>query len=144
MFNKLLFTIITAVIMAQGIKFIVHLIKHEKFDIATLLFEPGGMPSTHSAAVSALTASLYLTKADPAIFAISLVFSLIVMADALGVRYEAGENAKRINLLISAIGAMKKKNIHMHIQKVREILGHTPSQVFCGALIGIAVAIFMV
>ncbi len=134
-FNKLFFPIIAAGVLSQGIKFLMHAWKHKKADLALLVFEPGGMPSTHAAVVTALTTTLYLRRVDTATFAVSLIFSLIVMTDAIGVRREAGETARRMNQLIITMRRTR-------IEKVHEVFGHTPVQVVAGVILGLVVALF--
>ncbi|MDO8642825.1 MAG: divergent PAP2 family protein [Candidatus Woesearchaeota archaeon] len=137
-FNELFFPVVTSAILSQGIKVALHFLNHQKVDLSLLLFEPGGMPSTHAAMATALTTTLYLIKADTSVFAVALLFSLIVMADAVGVRREAGETARRINQMIQVLRSVKQKGV----TKVREVLGHTPLQVAGGIVLGMLVALF--
>ncbi len=137
-FNELFFPVVTSAILSQGIKVALHFWNHQNVDLSLLLFEPGGMPSTHAAMATALTTTLYLIKADTSVFAVALLFSLIVMADAVGVRREAGETARRINQMIQVLRSVKKRGV----TKVREVLGHTPLQVAGGIVLGMLVALF--
>lgn len=137
-FNELFFPVIGAAVLAQVLKCVIHFMNHEEVNLSLLVFEPGGMPSTHAAVVTALTTTLYLANADTAIFAVALIFSLIVMADAIGVRREAGETAHRINQMLKVMGTMKRKGV----TGVREVLGHTPLQVIAGVVLGMLVALF--
>ncbi len=137
-FNELFFPVIGAAVLSQVLKCVIHFAQHQEVNLSLLVFEPGGMPSTHAAVVTALTTTLYLTHADTAIFAVSLIFSLIVMADAIGVRREAGETARRINQMLGVMKTLKKRGV----STVREVLGHTPLQVVAGIMLGMLVALF--
>ena len=95
------------------------------------------MPSSHSGAVSALTMSVFFAEGITTVFAITLVLSLIVIRDAYGLRKEVGEQAKTINRI--AFDLKQLKNIH--IPKLRELVGHTSTQVTVGILLGISVAV---
>lgn len=130
--NKTLWAAILAWLSAQLIKVIFTIISEKKIDISRM-YGAGGMPSSHSALVTAMTASIgKLYGFDAPIFAVSCVFTMIVMYDAAGVRRAAGKQAKAINLLF----------MHTDLkfeEQLKELLGHTPLQVFCGAVLGIAV-----
>lgn len=96
----------------------------------------GGMPSSHSACVMTLTTMVGKNAGfDSYSFAISLIFSLVVMYDAAGVRRAAGKQAKVINKIINDPN-FKNMNIQ---EKLGELLGHTPLEVFVGAVVGIIV-----
>ncbi len=104
---------------------------------AKILLSSGGMPSSHSSTVCALTTSIVLTHGwGSPLFAISAVLSFIVMYDAMGVRRSAGEQAQTLNQIILHLFDQKQIPIDT---TVREIFGHTPFQVLVGALIGIAI-----
>ena len=95
------------------------------------LFGFGGMPSSHSAIVICITTLLGKKYGiDSPLFAMSFIFSMIVMADAAGVRKNVGEQAKVLNDILESNG---KTNY----QKLQEMTGHTPFQVVVGALIGL-------
>lgn len=97
--------------------------------------ETGGMPSSHSAVVASLMTAIGLSEGfDSPIFAVSFVFSFIVMYDAAGVRLAAGKQAKILNQLINSKQVKVDTN-----EKLKELLGHTPIQVFVGAIYGIIV-----
>ena len=97
--------------------------------------ETGGMPSSHSAVVTSLMTAVGLSEGfDSPIFAVSFVFSFIVMYDAAGVRLAAGKQAKILNQLINSNQVKVDTN-----EKLKELLGHTPIQVFVGAIYGIVV-----
>ena len=97
--------------------------------------ETGGMPSSHSAVVTSLMTAVGLSEGfDSPIFAVAFVFSFIVMYDAAGVRLAAGKQAKILNQLINSNQVKVDTN-----EKLKELLGHTPIQVFVGAIYGIVV-----
>ncbi|KAI4355238.1 hypothetical protein L6164_004031 [Bauhinia variegata] len=109
-----------------------------KWDLR-LLFASGGMPSSHSALCTALTTSVALCHgvAD-SLFPVCLGFSLIVMYDATGVRRHAGMQAEVLNTIVGALF----QGHPISERKLKELLGHTPSQVFAGALLGFLVTCF--
>lgn len=97
--------------------------------------ETGGMPSSHSAVVTSLMTAIGLSEGFTSpVFAVSFVFSFIVMYDAAGVRRAAGKQASILNQLISS----KQVKVDTK-EKLKELLGHTPIQVFWGAVYGIVV-----
>ena len=103
------------------------------------MFANGGMPSSHSSTVLALTtASAVQYGAGSAVFAISAILSIIVMNDAFGVRYETGEQAKILNRITKELFSGKSEDINTGL---KELVGHTPFQVLVGAIVGIITAL---
>lgn len=140
--NKILVSSVTAWALAQLIKTIIHLILSRKF-VAERLVGSGGMPSSHSSTVCALATATFIEYgADSFQFAIALIFSFIVMYDAIGVRREAGNQAKVLNGMMEILAHLEDKKIRPE-EKLKEFVGHTPFQVFMGMLLGIIVAIFL-
>ena len=139
--NYILMSAVAGWFSAQIIKTIVDLLQKKKINVIKLLFSTGGMPSSHSAAVCALVTASAI-KFGPASFeiAISGLFAMIVMIDALGVRYETGEQAKIINKIVKEIFSGRPEDINTGL---KELVGHTPSQVFVGAVWGVIVGILM-
>jgi len=126
---------------AQLIKVFTGMFRDRKFNLFVLLFSNGGMPSSHSAVVCGLlTASIIQNGFGSGLTAICLIVAMIVMIDALGVRYQTGEQSKIINQIVKEIfsGSPEKVNTGL-----KELVGHTPFQVLVGAIFGIAVAIAM-
>lgn len=120
--------------LAQGFKTIRPIITERKFD-ATRLTGTGGMPSSHSSLVMALTTSIGKYNGfDSPLFAVSLIFSFVVMYDAAGIRRAAGKQAEIINYLI-------EHHKLPNYTKVKELLGHTPLEVFVGGILGIVVGL---
>ena len=137
--NKCLWIPIIAWFVVQTIKVIVEIAKNKKLDIKRW-WGSGGMPSSHSAFVCSLATAIGLTEGmDSAIFALSICFATVVMYDASGVRRAAGKQAKILNQLIESEG----KNINVQ-EKLIELLGHTPLEVYVGAVIGITLAMVLV
>jgi uncharacterized protein len=119
------FTFVAVVIswfLAQSLKVVLYWIAEKKFSLWHF-FEAGGMPSAHSASVTALTLGIALTQGwNSPLFTVSLVFALIVMYDATGVRRAAGKQAEMLNKIIDDIYANGK----VRLEKLKEILGHDP------------------
>ncbi|XP_004306672.1 PREDICTED: uncharacterized protein LOC101314212 [Fragaria vesca subsp. vesca] len=122
--------------VAQSMKVVLNFFVEKKWDLR-ILCASGGMPSSHSALCTALTTSVALCHgvAD-SLFPVCLGFSLIVMYDATGVRRHAGMQAEVLNIVVEYLfqGHPISQN------KLKELLGHTPSQVLAGAVLGIVVA----
>ena len=124
---------------AQTIKVVVYRFNEDKWNIRHF-FEAGSMPSTHSASVTALVLALGLVVGwNSAIFTTGLVFALIVMYDATGVRRAAGKQAEILNKIVEDIYATGK----IKIEKLKEILGHDPLEVFCGASLATIVTLIV-
>jgi len=116
-------------------------IRERRFDI-TRFMGPGGMPSSHSALVTALAVSTGLVGGfDSIAFAICAALSLIVMYDASGIRRAAGKQAEMINAIVEA---WNEKDPLMKEIKLKELLGHTPIEVAAGAILGAIVAVLVV
>ncbi|CAA7397476.1 unnamed protein product [Spirodela intermedia] len=122
--------------LAQTTKVFLNFFVERKWDLR-MLFSSGGMPSSHSALCTALSASVALCHgAGDALFPVCLGFSLIVMYDAIGVRRHAGMQAAVLNMIVQDLF----EGHPISQRKLKELLGHTPSQVIAGALLGILVA----
>lgn len=126
---------------AQFLKVVVTLFKEKVFKPKILLFSLGGMPSSHSASVCALwTACAIEYGFGSAEFAITGLLAMVVMTDAMGVRWETGEQSKIINKLVKEIFTGTSEEAETAL---KELVGHTPIQVFVGAFVGIAVPFVM-
>ena len=135
-----LFTGISAVILAQVLKFFVHLIWKRKIDLR-LFTTTGGMPSSHSAGVIGLSTTVGLICGFSSIeFAMAIGYALVVMYDAAGVRRAAGKQAACLNKIIMDIYKQELKEAG---GKLKELLGHTPMQVVMGAVFGVVYAYYM-
>lgn len=99
----------------------------------------GGMPSSHASFVTALTFAVGFSEGfNSSMFAVSAVLSFIVMYDAAGVRRAAGQQAAILNRIVSDL--INADYSHTN-KKLKELLGHTPIEVFAGAVLGIIIAI---
>jgi acid phosphatase family membrane protein YuiD len=135
---EVIFTSFSAIITAQVIKSIVFLIIKRKLDVR-LFTTTGGMPSSHSAGVMGLSTAVGLINGFNSVeFAIALGFACIVMYDAAGVRRAAGKQAACLNRIIMDV---YKQDLEEAGGKLKELLGHTPIQVFVGAAYGIISAL---
>ena len=131
----------TGWIVAQIIKVFTGVFKLRKFSITGLLFGNGGMPSSHSASVTALAISCGLCYGfDSGYFAIAMMFAIIVMGDAAGVRRETGEQARILNLITKDIFKHSPAEVN---QNLKELVGHTPLQVFIGSALGFVIPFLM-
>ncbi|HVJ47873.1 divergent PAP2 family protein [Desulfitobacterium sp.] len=138
--NTILISAITAWLVAQIIKVVINFMVHRTFDLYFLI-SSGGFPSSHAATVSAL--SLGIGKYygwDSPIFAVATVFALIVMYDAAGVRREAGKQAEVINQLVAGLYSQMSD---LSQERLKELIGHTPFEVFAGTIVGIIVGIIV-
>lgn len=123
----------------QLFKVIWDLVATGKFNFKRIL-GAGGMPSSHSAVVTCLATMLGITMGtDSPVFALSLLFAFVVMYDAAGVRRAAGKQAAILNKLVATPGMT---SIQVQ-EKLVEVLGHTPTQVLVGAIIGVIVGLIV-
>ena len=139
--NRMLMSAFFAWLAAQIIKIIIDAVKEKRFSVG-LLFSSGGMPSSHSSAVCALTTTVgFFEGVGSAFFAICVIFSVIVMYDAAGVRRAAGEQEKIINRIVNDFFEGK---IDTASKDLKELIGHKPIEVFMGALLGICIGLIFV
>ena len=135
--NFTLIAVVSSFLVAQLVKILIYRVLEGKFNFWHF-FETGGMPSTHSASVTALTLSVGLTVGwQTPFFTTCLVFALIVMYDATGVRRAAGKQAEILNKVVEDLYAAGKGRV----DKLKELLGHDPIEVFAGAGIAIIVTL---
>ncbi|TWI52922.1 divergent PAP2 family protein [Halalkalibacter nanhaiisediminis] len=148
--NFPLWAALFAIGFAQFVKVPLAFIATRKIEWA-LLTSTGGMPSSHSAAVTALSTAIALEFGlDSTIFAIAAVFGIIVMFDATGVRRHAGYQATAINQLVTDFNKLvtevkawpKKEEIEKR-KELKELLGHQPIEVFFGGLLGIILTLVL-
>ncbi|MGF1523500.1 MAG: divergent PAP2 family protein [Leptolyngbyaceae cyanobacterium] len=135
--NYVLIVALAACLIAQALKVVFEFAQHGKVNLRVLV-ETGGMPSSHSALVTALACGIGQTLgwASPA-FAVTTVFAVIVMYDAAGVRQAAGKQAKILNQIIDELFREKPE---FNEDRLKELLGHTPVQVIVGSVLGLAVS----
>jgi len=135
--NHILINALSAWAVAQVLKTIIFAFTNKDWSWERL-FGDGGMPSGHSATVTAMatTAGIEYGLASP-IFAIAAILAIVVMHDAMGVRMEAGKHAQALNELLEMLSSVKEAPE----VKLKELLGHTPLQVCCGAVLGLLIAL---
>lgn len=135
--NKMFLTVALAWLLAQTIKVLIGIVREKRFNFKWFV-GTGGMPSSHAATVSALATSVGLRFGfSSPFFAIIFFFAFIIMFDAQGVRRQSGRQAEILNKITEDIYL----NRGLKQERLIELLGHTPIQVFIGAAIGITVAI---
>jgi len=133
--NKPLWLTLLSWAIAQGIKVVIGLIKEKKFNFYWIL-RTGGMPSAHSAAVCSLSVSIGKeTGFSSPLFALVALFALITMFDAQTWRRSIGVQARILNRIMEDIHKRGK----IEEERLKELVGHTPFEVFVGALIGILI-----
>ena len=135
--NRAIVAAITAWAIAQGLKVLLTLAISRRFDSSRVLGS-GGMPSSHSAMVCALTTTVGIREGcASSMFALACCFAGIVMYDAAGVRRSAGRNAAVINHLVESLSGRGEYTFDE--ERLKELVGHTPIQVLAGALLGVLV-----
>ena len=139
--NTTLITACVAWLIAQVLKTIIDFRVYKSFNPERLVGS-GGMPSSHSSTVCALAASAFLHYGPGSFeFSVSFILAMVVMYDATGVRQETGKQAKVLNALLREnpfewTGELLE-------QRLKEFVGHTPLQVFAGAVLGILLAVLV-
>jgi acid phosphatase family membrane protein YuiD len=136
--NWVLVIPLCAWVLAQLIKMLIALSQGKGLDLA-FFFSSGGMPSAHSAMVSALATAIAMTNGlGSTYFAISVILAIIVMYDAAGVRQSVGLQSVVLNRIILEL---KRKEHRVKLEaRLRELMGHTPFEVIVGAFLGIVLA----
>lgn len=133
--NQVLISAVAGWTVAQVLKTIIDCVLNKSFH-AERLFGSGGMPSSHSATVCSLTVAAGLCFGVESFeFAVSFVLAMIVMYDAMGVRRETGKQAKLLNSIL--LENPLKLSAEVLQERLKEYVGHTPLQVFAGAVLGI-------
>ena len=128
---------------AQIVKFIIGCWRTRRLDLSYLA-GAGGMPSSHSALVSALATAVGLTEGFDAPDAmIAVGFGLLVLCDAATLRRAAGEHAKLLNRIVEKLNDGLDEADRLEAERLRERLGHSRREVIAGMLFGIAVAFFV-
>ena len=143
--NHILIAATFSWLICQISKFIITAIVEKQWRFERLVGD-GGMPSGHSATVMAMTVMTgYLYGLDSPIFAIAALLAIIVMHDATGVRREAGKHAATLLQLIDAFNEMvSEKDKLAQQEKLKVFVGHTPVQVFFGAITGALTSIIYI
>lgn len=147
-FNYPLEISLIAMILAQLLKLPINYLLYKKW-YPSVLFSTGGMPSSHSAFVTALALSIALTEGVTSpYFAISFVLAGVVIHDAVGIRREAGKHATVLNNMKEEIADIvtelykgKEKDEKLVESKLKELLGHEPIEAFTGTILGVVVVL---
>ena len=142
--NPVLIVPVCSWIIAQVLKSIISAIVNKKFSFDRLVGD-GGMPSGHSATVTSLAVMCGLSPQagfDSPVFALAVMFAVVVMHDALGVRRETGKQAVSIIKMADLLNDyFSERNQVIKTDKLKVLVGHTPLQVVCGSLLGAVIAI---
>lgn len=135
---EILFAGIMSACIAQILKVIFYFLTHKKINFK-IFTTTGGMPSSHSAGVISLSTSVGLIEGFSSVsFAIALGFSLVVLQDAAGLRRAAGKTAATLNRLVDELANHTNTSLQKPYEVLKELLGHTPFEVFMGSLLGIS------
>ncbi|MCK4716296.1 MAG: divergent PAP2 family protein [Candidatus Marinimicrobia bacterium] len=137
---EIIFAILLANITAQVVKLIGYALKKKTINFSILL-SMGGMPSSHSASVTAMATSIGLIEGwSSTFFAIAACLAFIVMVDAAGLRQNTGKQAIVLNQIIKELLSPEHR---LNKEKLKEFLGHTPNQVLIGAFWGISISLLL-
>lgn len=140
--NYWVISAVAAWFTAQMIKIFTGIFRQREFSVHAMLFGTGGMPSSHTASVCALCTAFTATDGFASRgFAVSALLCIVVITDAVGVRRETGKQSQALNTLLARVFTEKDKTqLPDHF---RELIGHTPLQVACGAVLGVIVALLL-
>jgi uncharacterized protein len=139
--NRVLIVSFAASLIAQLLKVLIDLIRFRKLNFRVLV-GTGGMPSAHSALVTALATGVGLTLGLGSVeFAMAVIFASIVMYDAAGVRQAAGKQARVLNQIMDEFF---QENPAFNQDRLKELLGHTPIQVLAGSILGIVISLLAI
>lgn len=135
--NSVLQTAVLSWFIAQVLKVIIVLIIDKKLDF-TRITGSGGMPSSHSSFTVSLAAGVgFINGFDSVLFGLAAAFALVVMYDASGVRRCAGQQAAILNRIVDMLG---KEQLSTTGKRLKELLGHSPTEVVAGAILGLIIA----
>jgi len=138
--NHVLWVTLTAWLIAQFLKGVFYFFKEKRVNFRRFV-GAGGMPSSHSALVASLATAIGLTHGwDSTVAALALIFAVITMYDAAGVRLAASRQAVILNKIMDEIF----EEGEFHQERLKELLGHTPVEVIAGATLGIVVAALLI
>lgn len=137
--NRVLIATFLAWLIAQILKVIFVLLKERRFDTSRMVGS-GGMPSSHSALITSMAASVgKYAGLGSIMFAIAVAVAAIVMYDAANVRWQAGRQAELLNKIVEDF----YRDNRIDHEKLKELLGHTPVEVAAGAILGIIVGVLV-
>ena len=141
--NRMLITAVLGWAVAQVVKAIIDCAMNRKINIERLVGS-GGMPSCHSSTVCALCVGAGMEYGlDSSAFALAAILAIIVMYDARGVRRETGTQAEVLNQMMDFFRRYENGEFKLEFnqEQLKVLIGHTPLQVICGAVLGIVVGI---
>jgi len=134
--SKVFISTLLGWITAQSIKIIINSVKEKRFNFRWVV-GTGGMPSAHSSGVMSLATAVGIQEGfSSAIFIVALVFAVVIAFDAQGVRRATGQQAEILNKIMDDIYWRRK----IQEDRLKELIGHTPFEVFVGSIIGITIA----
>jgi acid phosphatase family membrane protein YuiD len=137
--NRVLLVALTAWLLAQTLKLLIYVWRERRLNLRYLA-SSGGMPSAHSALVTALATATAITAGPRSpLFAVAVIFAAIVMYDAAGVRQAVSVQARILNRMLDEIFVEQR----FDEKRLRELIGHTPFEVFVGALLGLVVGLLL-
>lgn len=139
--NHMLIVPVIAWAISQVLKIFTYLFVEREL-VWKRVISDGGMPSAHSAVVTSLALMCgWVEGFGTSLFALSVIFAIVVMRDAVGVRRETGKQAASIKELANAVNkTFLGKDAEIRTENLKVLVGHTPLQVVCGAVVGIIVA----
>jgi len=137
--NRVLIAGVFAWVVGQFLKFPLEYIFNKRWNWG-IMFSSGGMPSSHSALVTAVALSIgFQDGFDTSIFALAMAMAMIIIYDAAGVRRQAGIHAERINEIMKNFIESR----HFQEEDLKEMLGHTPFEVIAGVLLGFFISLIL-
>ena len=137
--NHALIAALIAMTLAQLLKPLFHYLMYREWD-PVQIFASGGMPSSHSAFVCSLSLVTGMRAGfNSEVFAVSAVFAIIVLYDAANVRWQSGLHAQRINQILRELFNGQP----LSEETLKEVIGHTPRQVYAGAVFGLIVGLIV-
>lgn len=137
--NPVFIASLVSSILAQILKLPLEYLRTKKWDWS-LIFGTGGMPSSHSAAITAAAVGVgHYAGFDTPLFGLAFAIATVVVYDATNIRRQAGFHAQQINRIIEEIFAGKAKPVD-EFEELREVLGHSPAEALGGIILGIFIS----
>lgn len=134
--NRVLIASVAAWVVGQSLKFPLEYILNKRWNWG-IMFSSGGLPSSHSALVTAVALSIgFQDGFDTPIFALAVAIAMIIIYDAAGVRRQAGFHAERINEIMKNFIESRR----FPEEDLKEMLGHTPFEVITGVILGVLIS----
>ncbi len=139
--NRILITALAAWAIAQVLKLALYMLMNKQFSFERLVGS-GGMPSSHASTVCALATAAAKTCGTGSFeFAVTVILAAVVLYDARGVRLETGKQAVTIAAIVEFLE--KGGKVDLPDLKLKELIGHTPVQVFVGAVLGVLIGVLL-